>query len=233
MEKYQQGQIKWFPMDVVYKMLDNQCLQGNKRDVKVFERNARADVEEGGFLWSSSKEGYDYWKEVMGFLCPQTDKATSKGKSNPMERLQDGEYVEIDIKASPGNTSTPGVSNEIVTHYWVEVDSYHMDLEDEPFLGAIFDDSGRMKYSSLCQIQDETLQVWDSDKKKFVIGGMYIDDITHVAAAPELLRYPVKTEVESIVRGWCERQHQEIPETDEQTLVASVIDWYKKRSNMT
>lgn len=59
------GEIKNFPIEVVQKMVDYQVLQGNKADVSVFQHDAFADCPEGGFNWSSTKEGNNFWESII------------------------------------------------------------------------------------------------------------------------------------------------------------------------
>jgi hypothetical protein len=54
------GQLEGFPEHIVNMMLDNQEAQGNERDVTVFER-----CNTSGFDWSLSKEGVDYWIQII------------------------------------------------------------------------------------------------------------------------------------------------------------------------
>lgn len=58
------GELKGFPVEIVEKMLDKQEEQGNKRDVKVFEKE-RAASSWRGFYWNDTAEGYDFWKNVI------------------------------------------------------------------------------------------------------------------------------------------------------------------------
>lgn len=66
MEKYKvkqeglKGDIKDFPIEVVQAMVDEQVKQGNKADVGIFQ-----DCIRGGFRWLETKEGHDFWKEVI------------------------------------------------------------------------------------------------------------------------------------------------------------------------
>lgn len=48
------GEIKAFPMGVVVKMIEEQEEQGNKADVKVFQKNRSASEKRGGFSWAKS-----------------------------------------------------------------------------------------------------------------------------------------------------------------------------------
>ena len=59
------GDIEGFPEEVVNWMLDQQEKQGNKRDVTVFELNAAASREDGGFYWDETEEGFDFCSNVV------------------------------------------------------------------------------------------------------------------------------------------------------------------------
>lgn len=60
------GQIKGFPEEVVMKMGTRQVEQGNAFDVSVFERWVTAGKSDGGFTWSDTEEGGDFWCDVIG-----------------------------------------------------------------------------------------------------------------------------------------------------------------------
>lgn len=59
------GKLEEFPQEVVGKMLDKQEHQGNKRALSVFEKNPASNVNDGGFTWSATVEGIDFWHEVI------------------------------------------------------------------------------------------------------------------------------------------------------------------------
>lgn len=59
------GAIKDFPIEVVQKMVKEQVKQGNKADVSVFHNDATSDVFDGGFDWSKTNDGYDFWTDVI------------------------------------------------------------------------------------------------------------------------------------------------------------------------
>ncbi len=59
------GEIEGFPEEVVNWMLDQQEKQGNKRDVTVFELNAAALREDGGFYWDETEEGRYFCNDVV------------------------------------------------------------------------------------------------------------------------------------------------------------------------
>lgn len=60
------GDLKEFPQEVVEKMLERQVEQGNKRDVTIFEQCKSISWRNGGFSWSTTKEGDDWWGKVIG-----------------------------------------------------------------------------------------------------------------------------------------------------------------------
>ena len=59
------GGIKNFPIEVVEKMIEEQVKQGNCPNVEVFQKYANADTADGGFNWSDTKDGDDFWMEVI------------------------------------------------------------------------------------------------------------------------------------------------------------------------
>jgi len=59
------GQIADFPQEVVERMLFEQELQVNKRDVTVFERDKTANKSENGFNWSDTKDSSFFWHQVI------------------------------------------------------------------------------------------------------------------------------------------------------------------------
>lgn len=56
-----------FPREVIYKMLENQILQGNVEDITVFERNPEKGMNGGGFTWDRSPEGRIFWVKVIQY----------------------------------------------------------------------------------------------------------------------------------------------------------------------
>lgn len=60
------GAIKDFPIVLVEKMIEEQVKQGNKADVDVFQKNATADAEDGGFDWDKTDDDIEFWQEVIG-----------------------------------------------------------------------------------------------------------------------------------------------------------------------
>lgn len=59
------GQLKYFPENVVNKMLDYQEEQTGKRDITVFEENVKCSKVSGGFHWANTEEGYQFWYSVI------------------------------------------------------------------------------------------------------------------------------------------------------------------------
>lgn len=59
------GHIKNFPKEVVEKMIEYQVKQGNNEDIEVFQYNIRNIKDAGGFNWSNTKEGLDFWTDVV------------------------------------------------------------------------------------------------------------------------------------------------------------------------
>lgn len=58
--------IQTLPPEIKQKMLKNQERQGNKPDLRVFEKNPTAGSWNGGFSWDSTKEGFKYWDNILG-----------------------------------------------------------------------------------------------------------------------------------------------------------------------
>ena len=59
------GYIKEYPIEVVEKMIEEQVKQGNCPNVEVFQKYANADTADGGFNWSDTDDGNDFWLEVI------------------------------------------------------------------------------------------------------------------------------------------------------------------------
>lgn len=58
--------IQSLPAEIKQKILRYQVKDGNKPDLKVIEMNPRAGSWGGGFSWGSSKEGFEYWNNILG-----------------------------------------------------------------------------------------------------------------------------------------------------------------------
>lgn len=59
------GSIKGFPKEVVKQMLKEQVAQGNKKDISVFEASKMVAKSSNGFTWDNTKDGHDFWREVI------------------------------------------------------------------------------------------------------------------------------------------------------------------------
>ena len=59
------GGLKNFPIEIVQKMLECQIAQGNKEDISVFQRRVVTDKSCGGFSWTKTCEGIEFWKNVI------------------------------------------------------------------------------------------------------------------------------------------------------------------------
>ena len=60
------GDIKNFPMGVVVRMMEETERQGNKPDVKVFQKYMREGAFNGGFDWNLTEAGTEFWVIVTG-----------------------------------------------------------------------------------------------------------------------------------------------------------------------
>ena len=65
--------MEWkdLPIDIQNRMLDYQEEQGNKRDSSVFERYIETNSNFGGFDWDHTKEGFEYWYEIVRAIPPK------------------------------------------------------------------------------------------------------------------------------------------------------------------
>lgn len=59
------GEIEGFPIKVVEKMIERQVEQGFEANVKVFQRKKTAGAGLKGFSWNESREGQDFWHDVI------------------------------------------------------------------------------------------------------------------------------------------------------------------------
>lgn len=59
------GDLIGFPKEIIARMLECQVEQGNKIDVSVFERENCNSIMKGGFYWYDTKEGSEFWDEVI------------------------------------------------------------------------------------------------------------------------------------------------------------------------
>src|SRR5690554_4961878 len=58
-------EFKDLPVEIQERMLAEQVRQGNKRDAEVFERYILAEARNGGFTWSSTDDGHNFWAETI------------------------------------------------------------------------------------------------------------------------------------------------------------------------
>ena len=58
--------FKDLPVEIQERMLDEQERQGNTRNEKVFEADTSAPGRDGGFVWSKSVDGFDFWDRIIG-----------------------------------------------------------------------------------------------------------------------------------------------------------------------
>ena len=57
--------LKWFPIEVVQEMVNEQVRQGNNADVVVFQKDYSADKNYCGFCWYDAVMGFDFWDSVI------------------------------------------------------------------------------------------------------------------------------------------------------------------------
>lgn len=57
--------IKVIGMKNVEKMLYYQIINGNAKNLSIFEEFSAAGSIDGGFDWKNTKEGYDYWMNII------------------------------------------------------------------------------------------------------------------------------------------------------------------------
>lgn len=59
------GQIDWLPDFIGEELMNQQELQGNKRDISVFEKNLTASFLTEGFMWEKTEQGDLFWRKVL------------------------------------------------------------------------------------------------------------------------------------------------------------------------
>ena len=59
------GQINWLPDFIGEELMNQQELQGNKRDISVFENDVTASTNDGGFEWKYTSQGNSFWDRVL------------------------------------------------------------------------------------------------------------------------------------------------------------------------
>ena len=61
------GELEGFPKEIIARMLEIQEEQWGKIEVSIFEKDRTAGEPTKGFVWSKTKEGYDFWNEVIRY----------------------------------------------------------------------------------------------------------------------------------------------------------------------
>lgn len=94
------GQLEDFPNEVVEKMLERQVEQGNPRDVSVFENRNNENKRNGGFNWSETIEGSEFWIDVINrkifntfFELYQNKESLEQERDRLMKRLKEIEEL--------------------------------------------------------------------------------------------------------------------------------------------
>lgn len=77
------GDIKGYHIKIVQLMINNQVRQGNKANIAIFQDNAGAVVEDGGFNYSKSKEGEIFWLDIERWIEKTTLDKLEKLFSQP------------------------------------------------------------------------------------------------------------------------------------------------------
>lgn len=101
------GQLKYFPQEVVEKMLEKQLEQGNPRDLSVLEDRVYPTKKEGGFDWDATIEGDDFWENV---ICGKNfslffERYPQKGITNETSKEA---YATLDVSA---------LTQKIINHF--------------------------------------------------------------------------------------------------------------------
>lgn len=60
------GQLTTVPLVVAKEMILEQLCQGNKSNIKIFQKNVYASKKSKGFDWDMSVRGSAYWSETLG-----------------------------------------------------------------------------------------------------------------------------------------------------------------------
>lgn len=61
------GDIEYFPIEVVEKMIEEQVEQDNDPDVSVFQKDRSEIKENGGFSWCETADGETFWSNVADY----------------------------------------------------------------------------------------------------------------------------------------------------------------------
>lgn len=59
-------ELTGFPTEVIRAMLREQVIQGNARDIRVFQSLKSRNAPRGGFDWNATSQGFDFWERVVG-----------------------------------------------------------------------------------------------------------------------------------------------------------------------
>ena len=59
-------ELTGFPTEVIRAMLREQVIQGNARNVRVFQACKSCGALRGGFDWNATSQGFDFWERVVG-----------------------------------------------------------------------------------------------------------------------------------------------------------------------
>ena len=96
-KKHLTGEIADFPKRVVQAMVDEQVRQGNTANPSVFAGARATSKSQGGFTWSESTLGHDYWLKILAHkqfhLIPKREKprcpdSAPRTEATPHEIIQ-------------------------------------------------------------------------------------------------------------------------------------------------
>lgn len=168
------GEIKDFPIEVVQKMVEKQVHQGNKADVKKFQEYKRFSFADGGFYWGKTKEGQEFWYNVIDLndfdlffkkYPKKEEKKELKGINllNEFEESLKGEHLKKSID----------IMEKIISDTLEHPDNYigkgydHLKLDISPFIAT---SSGTINCNTPKENTDrpplEVLSKFDWDKKR-------------------------------------------------------------------
>lgn len=57
--------ISSLPIEVIKEMITEQIRQGNEPNISIFQESRASCKSQGGFSWEESKEGFEFWDEVL------------------------------------------------------------------------------------------------------------------------------------------------------------------------
>ena len=88
------GHIANFPKEIISKMLERQFEQTGIIQISIFEENIVADKKAGGFIWSKTVEGLDFWIDIiMKRKFEVFFERYPKEEKIPLEELYSTKYV--------------------------------------------------------------------------------------------------------------------------------------------